>query len=229
MSAAHLQAVPDPDDGEGLEVPFVDGDENAEADKTEEEVGLLGALFTGVCGPARWLSDRAGWKAPWAVHGITLYAAIHYGGWAAVAIAVAWTTVAALFIPREYLERAARRIEQRDAPEHAEPDDDQPPAATPEEVYAATIDWIRNQTADSNGVHLSDLLAHAHAHGLHTDLDVGAFRAVLERWGIPVRQQLKVMGRNRPGIHRIDLPIRQPVDPAPLKNAEPSTSPNYLP
>ncbi|MGW3691903.1 hypothetical protein [Streptomyces sp. NPDC005125] len=183
MSAAHLQAVPDPDDGEGLEVPLVDGDENAEADKTEEEVGLLGALFTGVCGPARWLSDRAGWKAPWVVHGITLYAAIHYGGWAAVVIAVAWTTAVALFVPREYLERVARRIEQRDAPEHVEPDDDQPPAATPEEVYAATIDWIRNQIADSNGVHLSDLLAHAH--GLHTDLDVGAFRAVLERWGIP--------------------------------------------
>ncbi|WP_030980953.1 hypothetical protein, partial [Streptomyces sp. NRRL S-1824] len=100
---------------------------------------------------------------------------------------------------------------------------------TPEEVYAATIDWIRSRIADSNGVHLSDLLAHAHAHGLHTDLDVGAFRAVLERWGIPVRQQLKVGGRNRPGIHRIDLPIRQPADPAPLKSAEPSTSLNYLP
>lgn len=36
-------------------------------------------------------------------------------------------------------------------------------------------------------------------------------------------------GRNRPGIHRIDLPIRQPAGPAPLKNAEPSTSLNYLP
>nr|WTB35086.1 hypothetical protein OG781_41570 [Streptomyces sp. NBC_00830] len=101
-------------------------------------------------------------------------------------------TVVALFIPREYLERVARRIEQRDAPEPAELDVDHPPAATPEEVYAATIDWIRSQIADSNGVHLADLLDHAHAHGLHTDLDVGAFRAVLERWGIPVRQQLKV-------------------------------------
>ncbi|WP_030979595.1 hypothetical protein, partial [Streptomyces sp. NRRL S-1824] len=161
MSAAHLHAVPDPDDGEGLEAPLVDGDEGAEADKTEEEVGLLGALFTGVCGPARWLTDRAGWKAPWVVHGIALYAAIHYGGWAAVVIAVAWTTAVALFIPREYLERVARRIEQRDAPEHAEPDHDQPPAYTPEEVYAATIDWIRSRIADSNGVHLSDLLAHA--------------------------------------------------------------------
>ncbi|MFJ3274081.1 hypothetical protein [Streptomyces sp. NPDC086776] len=228
MSAAHLHAVPDPDDGEGLEAPLVDGDEGAEAE-TEEEVGLLCALFTGVCGPARWLTDRAGWKAPWVVHGITLYAAIHYGGWAAVVIAVAWATAVALFIPREYLERVARRIEQRGAPAHAEPADDQRPAATPEEVYAATLDWIRNQIADSNGVHLSDLLAHAHAHGLHTDLDVGAFRAVLERWGIPVRQQLKVGGRNRPGIHRIDLPIRQPADHAPLKSAEPSTSLDYPP
>ncbi|MER5688603.1 hypothetical protein [Streptomyces sp. NPDC002205] len=148
-------------------------------------------------------------------HGITLYAAIHYGGWAAVVIAVAWTTAVALFVPREYLERVARRIEQRDAPEPAEPDDDQPPAATAEEVYAATIDWIRNQIADSNGVHLSDLLAHAHAHGLHTDLEVGAFRAVLERWGIPVRQQLKVGGRNRPGIHRIDLRSGSPQTPLP--------------
>ncbi|MEU8834870.1 hypothetical protein [Streptomyces sp900116325] len=228
MSAARFLS-PDPVDGEGLEASPADGDEVTEADKTEEQVGLLDALFTGVCGPARWLSDRAGWKAPWVVHGITLYAAIHYGGWAAVAIAVAWMTAVALFIPREYLERVAGRIEQRDASEHAEPVDDQPPTATPEEVYAATIDWIRSRIADSNGVHLADLLAHAHAHGLHTDLDVGAFRAVLERWGIPVRQQLKVGGRNRPGIHRIDLPIRQPADPAPLKSAEPSTSLTYLP
>ncbi|MFD6415986.1 hypothetical protein [Streptomyces sp. NPDC060194] len=106
---------------------------------------------------------------------------------------------------------------------------DEHPTATPapaaEDVFAATLDWVRDQIGDRTGVHLADLLAHAHAHGLHTDLDVPALRAALGRWGIPVRQQLKVGGRNRPGIHRDDLPSPPSPDPAP----EAATSAAYPP
>ncbi|MEU3603035.1 hypothetical protein ABZ714_30650 [Streptomyces sp. NPDC006798] len=90
------------------------------------------------------------------------------------------------------------------------PDADRP-TADPEDVHAATLDWIRDQIGDRNGIHLADLLAHAQAHGLHTDLDPAAFRAALDRWGIPVRDQLKVRGRNRPGVHRDDLPAPSPA------------------
>lgn len=80
------------------------------------------------------------------------------------------------------------------------------PGAAPEDVVDAVLDWVRNVIGTSNGIHLADLLAHAHAHGLLTDLDISGFRTALEQHRIPVREQLKVSGRNRPGIHRDDLP-----------------------
>lgn len=101
------------------------------------------------------------------------------------------------------------------------------PQHSPEEVYAATLEWICSQIADRNGIHLHDLLANAHHHGLHTDLDVPAFRAVLEGWGFPIRQQLKVGGRNRPGIHRDDLPQEAPPAPSPREAEKAATSATY--
>jgi hypothetical protein len=95
--------------------------------------------------------------------------------------------------------------------------------ASPEEVLTATLEWIHHQVADRNGIHLAELLAHAHAHGLFADLDVAAFRTVLEGWQIPVRQQIKVAGRNRPGIHRDDLPQ------APARTPSPSHAQDHLP
>ncbi|MFB7589362.1 hypothetical protein [Streptomyces sp. NPDC056169] len=102
--------------------------------------------------------------------------------------------------------RAAWKAYPALAEEEPESTAEAPATTSPEAVYDATLIWVRNQVGDRNGVHLSDLLTHAHAHHLLIGLDLPAFRAALERWGIPVRQQLKVGGKNRPGIHRDDLP-----------------------
>ncbi len=103
-----------------------------------------------------------------------------------------------------------------------------PPMTSPQEVYTATLEWIRGQIGTSNGVHLSRLLAHAQAHGMHTDLDLTAFRTALEQCGFPVRQQLKVGRRNRPGIHRDDLPTQPLSGPSPEEGVEAATATDYL-
>ncbi|MFE9381399.1 hypothetical protein [Streptomyces sp. NPDC006855] len=118
---------------------------------------------------------------------------------------------------------AALRTAPRTAAEPAPEEPEQPPGSTPEEVYDATLEWIHQQIAQRNGIHLFELLSHAQAHGLFAGLDMPNFRATLERWQIPVRQQLKVSGRNRPGIHRDDLP------PRPAQRASPGAAQEPLP
>ncbi|MFJ6073684.1 hypothetical protein ACIQFU_23055 [Streptomyces sp. NPDC093065] len=83
----------------------------------------------------------------------------------------------------------------------------EPPADhTPEDVRAATLEWIWQRIGEAQGVHLRDLLAHAHAHGMFEDLDVATFRTHLERWRIPVRARVRVRGLGvTVGIHRDDL------------------------
>ena len=91
-----------------------------------------------------------------------------------------------------------------------------PPAADPEDVRMATLDWIRQQIGDRQGVHLRDLLSHAQAHGMFEGLEVTDFRGHLERWEIPVRNRVRVRGLGvTVGIHRDDLPAPSVPSPAP--------------
>lgn len=84
---------------------------------------------------------------------------------------------------------------------------EQPPSSAPDDVYAATLEWIRQQVGDRQGVHLRDLLEHAQAHGMFTDLQVSDLRTHLERWRIPVRNKVRVRGLGvTVGIYRDDLP-----------------------
>ena len=101
-------------------------------------------------------------------------------------------------------------------PKAAEAPPEQPQRATPEEVREATLEWIRQQIGDRQGVHLRDLLQHAHAHGMFEGLEVTAFRAHLERWEIPVRNRVRVRGLGvTVGVHRDDLTA--PSDPSPTE------------
>ncbi|MFE2112033.1 hypothetical protein ACFXAY_01385 [Streptomyces microflavus] len=122
--------------------------------------------------------------------------------------------------------RAAPRTAAEHPPQEAPEEPEEAPGSTPEEVYDAALEWIHQQIAQRNGIHLSELLSHAQAHGLFAGLDLPNFRATLERWHIPVRQQLKVGGRNRPGIHRDDLPPRptQGASPGPAQEPLPTGS-----
>ncbi|MFI5687871.1 hypothetical protein [Streptomyces sp. NPDC051636] len=95
---------------------------------------------------------------------------------------------------------------------------EQPEGHSPDDVRAATLDWIRQRIGDAQGVHLRDLLAHAQTHGMFEDLDVATFRAHLERWGIPVDRNVKVGGIPTWGVRRRDLEA-----PSPAAAQEPST------
>lgn len=180
-----------------------------EASVKEQPTGSTNPVLLGILGPGAWIAARFGTGVAWGVHIVAVWAIGFYGGWLAVGLVAAWLLAVGVFVPREHLDRATAWIEElgeERTEEPGEPELEEPRESDPEEVYAATLEWICAQISDRNGIHISDLLNHAHAHGLHTDLDVPAFRAVLERWGFPIRQQLKVGGRNRPGIHRDDLP-----------------------
>jgi hypothetical protein len=207
-------------------------EETAEDEEDDEPVGLVGAVWAGISGPGKWLTAHGHPGAAWTLYAGSAWAVGYYGGWVAVGVPAAWLGFVLAFMPSEFKDRMTAWFEHRDekktsAPDRPKPEGGNAPTATPQQVYAATLEWICGQIADRNGIHLSDLLAHAHAHGLHTDLDVPAFRAVLEGWGFPIRQQLKVGGRNRPGIHRDDLPERSPSDPSPEESAVATTSPDY--
>lgn len=107
------------------------------------------------------------------------------------------------------------------APEEpAEPEPEEELAAGgPQEVYDATLEWIWQQIGDAQGVHLRDLLAHAHAHGMFEGLEVTDLKGHLERWAIPVRKRCRVRGLGvTVGIHRDDLPA--PSRPSPGREAQ---------
>jgi hypothetical protein len=101
-----------------------------------------------------------------------------------------------------------------DLPESVEAAEEEAPTEDPQDVYAATLEWIWRQVGDRQGVHLRDLLEHAQAHGMFEGLDVSELRAHLERWGIPVRNRVRVRGLGvTVGVHRDDLPT--PSEPLP--------------
>lgn len=189
------------------------------ADRIRVMLALLGPLGAGSSALlTRLISRFGGW---WVIGGtvVAFYTALRYRTAIAWMLAV-WCAAAWMHAPGKAHDDPERAAETEPA-EH--------PKSDPQEVYAATLEWIRGQIGERNGIHLSQLLAHAHTHGLHTDLDVPAFRAVLEQWGFPVRQQLKVGRRNRPGIHRDDLPKPPLPATSPEDDEEIATSVEYQP
>ncbi|TXJ78607.1 hypothetical protein E2C11_16505 [Streptomyces lavendulae] len=113
----------------------------------------------------------------------------------------------------------------REAPAEAEEGiEEEPPRASPDDVRAATLDWIRRRIGDAQGVHLRDLLAHAQEHGMFEGMDVATFRAHLERWGIPVRSRCRVRGLGvTVGIHRDDLQAPSEASPEQKPQGETET------
>lgn len=110
------------------------------------------------------------------------------------------------------------------AADAAETTSEGPPETSPEDVYGATLAWVWQMIGDRQGVHLRDLLTNARSAGLFEDLDVAAFRALLEGWGIPVRPSVRVRGVGvSVGIHRDDLPtLSEPLpEPPPQESTDP--------
>lgn len=169
--------------------------------------GAGAALCAGTCRLVTWgwarLRERLDLRESLAAIAAGIGAA-GYSAWHAPRIAVfaipaallAWCVAAWTVAPPADVEP--------EAPVEAE---EQPAANAPEDVYAATLEWIRRLIGDNQGVHLRDLLDHAQAHGMFTGLDVAALRAHLERWDIPVRDSVRVRGLGvTVGIRKDDLP-----------------------
>ncbi|WP_326779702.1 hypothetical protein OG481_02070 [Streptomyces longwoodensis] len=82
---------------------------------------------------------------------------------------------------------------------------EEPAPAPREDVREATLEWIRQQIGDRQGVHLRDLLRHAQAHGMFEGMEVAEFRGHLQRWNIPVHRGVKVAGVPTWGVRLKDL------------------------
>jgi hypothetical protein len=101
------------------------------------------------------------------------------------------------------------------APTDASPRAEHPQEFDPDDVRSEFMRLLGYKLADRKGVHLADIAEELHAQGM-TEWDAPALRRQYEAYGIPVRPQLYIDGRNRAGIHRDDL---QPL-PLPQERAE---------
>lgn len=154
--------------------------------------------------------DLTGWKAALGpLLRLALLGALAYALWALVR-ALPWL----MWLVSAWWLRAAWKA-TKTAPQAAAEEPEKPPAqASSQEVLDATLEWIRQQIGDRQGVHLRDLLAHAQAHGMFEGLEVSDLRGHLERWGIPVRDRQRVRGLGvTVGISKADL--ETPSGPSP--------------
>lgn len=195
-----------PDEAEGQP------DEEPEPAPAKPPTSWRGALWTGICGPGRWLAVRFGTATAWTVYGIAAWACRFYGGWLAVGVVVVWLLLVLAFTPKEYLDRLTAAIERRIHPDQddAEADDETPDEsageAPTEPDPADVLDLVRDLIGDSRGVLLTALRQPLRA------ADTRAVREVLAGAGIRVREGVRTAGGNGPGVHRDDLPPLPPID-----------------
>ncbi|MET8978545.1 hypothetical protein ABZX85_23295 [Streptomyces sp. NPDC004539] len=187
---------PELDEGEEAETSAED-----QADEEPPAARPYGPVLVGIRGPALWLSARFGPGTSLAVHVGAGWGIVYYGGWTAVVIITGWLTAVALFIPRDYLDHLADRIENRATA--GTPDvDDEPPAETAPEPLVALL-W--RLIADAPGVHLKTLTACLQETS-PAPLDKAAVTARLATLGIPVRPSVRDARKKiNTGVHRDDL------------------------
>ncbi|MFF7142276.1 hypothetical protein ACFZB5_13640 [Streptomyces nodosus] len=188
----------------------------------EQPTSWPGALRAGMLGPGTWLAARFGTGTAWTVHLLGLWAFGFYGGWVAMGLLVVWLGAVALFLPREFLDRLAHTIEQKDGPPPQPPADSSaggPAAAPAGPLGEAWWEFVIRSMGDRQGVHLRDLLRTLHGMGHHPDWEVADVRRVCEAAGVPVRGRVRVRGLGvTVGVHRDDL--RPPSEPSPGRGHE---------
>jgi hypothetical protein len=191
----------------------------------EDPLYPLRALLTGsvaltqrLATPGRWVLDRAKATVKWVLAGEdgeerlsrcgviagccwSVYLAVrHIWPELLAAGGVLWVVVSWAVAPTPSPENQPAEETPADA-DH--PDDEaelQPtPRAAGEDLTRSLLKAVDVHTSGgTRGVHLETLAA-------HLQLSVSALRDHCRRAGIPVRDQLKVRGRNRTGIHRGDV------------------------
>lgn len=190
---------------EDLDETEEEPDEEQQPAKPKKQVGFVGALFIGVCGPAQWIAGRFGTGAAWTAHFVAVWAVGYYGGWAAFGVVTTWLLLVLAFVPREHLDRAAAVVEQLGERRRQAPGEDVPEAgegAALHPLVAVLWDLI----GDAPGVHLKTLAEHLQAAVPEHPIDRAEVRAKLGALQIPVRGSVRdAAGRVNEGVYGADL------------------------
>ncbi|MCX4703886.1 hypothetical protein [Streptomyces sp. NBC_01373] len=208
------------------------GEEEASSDETDDApVGLVGALWAGISGPGAWLTAR-GWPgAAWTLYVGSAWAVGFYGGWTAAGLAAVWLAAVLAFIPREYKERVAARIEGWNEARGAELDEAAVDTAAdteehqPADPRTVLIGWLDDLTRGRSGIHLDELHQTLAAHPQLAGLKRPEMRAWLDRHHITVERTLRVGGvPGRSGVSRRTVEALLRARP-PLPESGPVDSP----
>lgn len=199
---------PDPEPDE-VEVELEDAEEAAEQpnEQAEQQEGEqsdgkpAGPFLTGLFGPGKWLAARLGAGWAWGVHVVAVWAIGFYGGWIAAGVLLVWLFAVLAFVPREYLERLAKRIEERGADPDDEAPEDEP--LGPGEGLAR---WLLDTIGERPGIHVRELypaMRELPGQEARTDADL---KALLRAFRVPVHRSLRI-GRiaGRSGVRREDV------------------------
>jgi hypothetical protein len=180
-------------------------DEEQQPERPKKQVGCLGALLLGVCGPGQWLAGRFGTGVAWGVHVVAVWAVGYYGGWVAFGIVTTWLLLVLAFVPREHLDRAAAAVEQFGERRCQPPGEDATEAGEwPASDPLVTVLW--RLIAGAPGVHLKTLAEHLQAAAPDQAVDRAQVRAKIDALQIPIRGSVRdAAGRVNEGVHRADL------------------------
>lgn len=178
------------------------GEEETSGDEPDDApAGFAGALWAGASGPGQWLTARGRPGAAWTLYVGSVWSAGFYGGWVAVWLGAAWLLAVLAFIPREYKERVATRIEGWKETRAAELDEAAVGAAA--DPRTVLVGWLDELTRGRSGIHLDELHDALTAHPQLAHLKRAEMRAWLDRHHITVDRTLrvgKVAGRS--GVSR---------------------------
>jgi hypothetical protein len=190
------EAEVEPDEAEAEE-PAETPEETAEEPEGEQPAKEHGPLLSGILGPGRWLAAHFGPGAALGVHVVAAWAVFFYGGWPAAGIITVWLLAVLAFVPREYLERVAARLEPSTGRDQKAGEEN------PVEPLAAVL-W--RLIGDAPGAHLKTLTAHLQQAAPEQPLDRAMVRAKLGALGITVKPSVRdAAGKVNEGVHRADL------------------------
>jgi len=210
-----------------------EGDEQGtEEAPAVETVGAIAAFRQGVAGYFTWWAARIGYWA-YLIHFIAVWAVFHYANrWVPVGVCGALAFGISLFMPREWFEGVAARLDARSArfggrrKGSVEAETDGPQEATQEAPGDPLAALMRSLIGEAPGVHLKTLteaLAKGAAEAGSPAPSKADVERALEARQIPLRDSVRDTRRkvNR-GVHREDLEAYEKgLSPAPT--APPAT------
>lgn len=179
--------------------PVEADDEHVETEAPDEQAraaprGAAGALWAGVSGPGRWLTDRGRPGLAWLLYAGSAWAIGFYGGWATVGLVASWLAAVLVFMPREFKDRVTARVEAWNKPRTTAPGkpSSDTEESTPTDPHRALVGWLDELTRDRSGIHLDELHHALTRHPQLAGLKRAEMRVWLHRHHITVDRTLRV-------------------------------------